>query len=160
MATKVDLVKGLEVVIREGRRIATDLTEAQWAQVVDIDGWKNKEVLAHVAGVGAIVVPFVQGMSNAPAGADAMGGVNIDTINAGIVAQRSGASMEDLAAEIEKNYAAVIEFVRTAPEDTMNRVVTAQGYKDVPLSDVMMRMVVLHGLAHIYSVYSSVFNTK
>ena len=27
----------------------------------------------------------------------------------------------------------------------------------MPLGDLMMRMVILHGLAHIYSVYSSVF---
>jgi hypothetical protein len=158
MATKDDIIKGLEVVIREARRVATDLTNDDWAQVVDLDGWKNREVLAHVAGVGGIVVPFVQGMANAAPGADTMGAIDIDALNAGMVAQRASASSDALAAEIEKNYAAVIEFVRGAQDDLLAKRASAAGYKDVPVSDLMMRMVVLHGLAHIYSVYASVFN--
>jgi hypothetical protein len=39
----------------------------------------------------------------------------------------------------------------------MSKRVTAGGYKDIPLSDILNRMVILHGLAHIYSVYSGIF---
>lgn len=158
MATKDEVVRGLEMLIQEGNRIANDLTDAQWSLVVDMDGWKNMEVLAHVAGIGGIVAPMVGGLTNAPAGTDALASLDIDQINAGIVAARAGKSAKELASELEAAYRGVIDFVNNAPDDLLAKRVTALGYKDVPVSDIAVRMVVLHGLAHIYSVYSSVMN--
>lgn len=158
MATKAEIIKGLELLIQEGHRIANDLTDAQWSLVVDLDGWKNKEVLAHVAGVGAVVVPMVSGMLNAPAGADAIGGVDIDQMNAGIVASKAGKTAKELADELDAAYTGVIEFIRNAPDEMLAKRITAGGHKDVPISDIAVRMVITHGLAHIYSVYSSVMN--
>jgi mycothiol maleylpyruvate isomerase-like protein len=158
MASKNEIVIGIEQLIQEGRRLCDALTEDQWALVVDLDGWKSKEVLAHVAGIGSMVAPMVGGLSNAPAGADALGSIDIDQLNAGIVGARTGKSAKELADELETSYRGVIEFVRGAPDDLLAKPVTARGYKDVPVSDILVRMVVLHGLAHIYSVYSSVMN--
>ncbi len=78
-------------------------------------------------------------------------------MNAGIVAARAGKSPAELADEVATAYAAIIEFVRSSPDELLVQRGTAGGHKDVPLGDLMMRMVILHGLAHIYSVYSSVF---
>lgn len=158
MATKAEMIKGLELLIQEGHRIANDLTDAQWSLVVDLDGWKNKEVLAHVAGIGAVVVPMVSGMLNAPAGADALGAVNIDQMNAGIVASKAGKTAKELADELDAAYTGVIEFIKNAPDEVLAKRITAGGHKDVPVSDIAVRMVIMHGLAHIYSVYSSVMN--
>jgi hypothetical protein len=160
VATKDEIIRGLDLLIREGHRIANDLTDSQWEHVVDLDGWKNREVLAHIAGVGAVVLPMVNGMANAPAGADALGAVDIDQMNAGIVASKAGKSAKDLADELDTAYRGVIEFVGNAPDDLLAKRVTAGGHKDVPISDIAMRMVVMHGLAHIYSVYSSIFFSK
>ena len=52
MATRDELVGGIEMLIRECRRLATDLRPEQWEGVVDLDGWKNKEALAHIASIG------------------------------------------------------------------------------------------------------------
>jgi hypothetical protein len=158
VATKAEIIKGLELLIQEGHRIANDLTEDQWNLVVDLDGWKNKEVLAHIAGIGGVVVPMVSGMLNVPAGADALGAVDIDQMNAGIVASKTGKTAKELAAELDAAYTGVIEFVKNAPDEVLAKRVTARGHKDVPISDIAVRMVMLHGLAHIYSVYSSVMN--
>jgi hypothetical protein len=156
MATREELIDGLNAVIQESRRIAEQLSDADWANVVDLDGWKNQEVLAHVAGTGTLVQPMATGFTSAPAGSDVFASINIDQINAGVVAARAGKSAKDLADEIEATYKGVIEFVKGASDDLMNQRVTVAGYKDVAMSDIMVRMVVLHGLAHIYSVYSSV----
>jgi Mycothiol maleylpyruvate isomerase N-terminal domain len=160
VATKDEIIKGLDLLIQEGHRIANDLTDSQWEHVVDLDGWKNREVLAHIAGIGAIVLPMVNGMANAAAGADSLGAVDIDQLNAGIVASKAGKSAKDLADEMDTAYRGVIEFVRSAPDELLATRVTAGGNKDVPISDIAMRMVVMHGLAHIYSVYSSIFFSK
>jgi len=66
MATKDDLISGLEMLIREGRRAAADLTDDQWSNMVDFDGWKNREVLAHVASLGPIVQPMLTSFVSAP----------------------------------------------------------------------------------------------
>ena len=158
MATKDELVSGVELLILEGQRLASDLSDAQWQQVVDLDGWKSLEVLAHIAGTGGLVVPMAGGLANAAPGSDALGGVDIDQLNAGIVASKAGKTAKELGAELEAAYRGVIEFIEKAPDETLSMRATAGGYKDVPVSDLLNRMVVLHGLAHIYSVYSSIMN--
>lgn len=158
MATREELIAGVETLIQEGKRLAADLSPDELANAVDIDGWKGLEAFAHVAGVGAMVQPMAGGMANAAEGSDAFGAIDIDQINAGIVGARAGKTAADLAGEIETNYRAVIEFIKTVPEETLRKRVTVRGYKNVELSDLLNRMVILHGLAHIYSVYASVMN--
>lgn len=158
MATKDELTTGINFLVQEVRRLANDFTDDQWERVVDIDGWKNREVLAHIAGVGGLVVPMSAGFTNAQPGQDALANANIDQINAAIVAQRAGKTAAELAEEAAKAYAGVVEWLATVPQETLEKRVTAMGYKDVQLSDILMRMVVLHGFGHIYSVYASIFN--
>jgi hypothetical protein len=158
VATKQELISGLEFLIGESRRIAAGLSDDDWAKAVDQDGWTGAQVLAHVAGIGTVIPQFINAIANAPAGTDAMGGTgNIDAMNAGLVGARAGKTPRELAEEVATAYTSVIEFVRGVPDDFLEKHGTAAGHKDVPLGDLMMRMVILHGLAHIYSVYSSVF---
>src|SRR5262245_31200320 len=82
MATREELISGVEMLIREGRRLATDLGPQQWDQVVDLDGWKNKEVLAHVASIGSLVPQMASGFAGAGPGTDAMASIDIDQLNA------------------------------------------------------------------------------
>ena len=81
-----------------------------------------------------------------------------ERMNAGIVASKVGKSAKELAAELETAYRGVIDFVKNAPEETLAKRATVRGYKDVPVSDLVNRMVVLHGLGHIYGVYSSIMS--
>jgi len=156
MATKQEIISGIEFLIQESRRLTASLTPDQWSKVVDLDGWKNQEVLAHISSVGTIVVPMASGFVNAAPGADALAGANIDAMNAAFVSARAGKTAAELTDEVATAYAGVIEWVRTAPDDVLSKRVTAMGYIDVPISDVLIRMIVLHGLAHIYSVYSGI----
>ena len=155
MATKQELTNGLQFLIDEGKRIGSQLDEAGWAKVQDNDGWKNKEVLAHVAAIGAIVPVFAQNLANAAPGADGQAGVDINALNAQLVGARAGKSVQELVDEIESAYKVVIEFIKSQPDDLLDQKRTFGGYVDVPLSDLMQRMVVLHGLAHIYSAYAA-----
>jgi hypothetical protein len=157
MATRTELINGYDILIQEARRVASALEPNQWALAVDQDGWKGTEVLAHVAGVGTLVVPLVNAALNAPAGTSILDTGNIDTINAGIVGARAGKSAAELAEETASAYGAVIDWVKAASDETLAQHVTIGGYADVPLSDVLVRMTILHGLSHVYSVYSAVF---
>jgi len=156
MATKQEIISGIEFLIQEGKRVGATMDADGWAKVQDHDGWKNTEVLAHVAAIGSIVVPFVTGMANAAPEANAGDGVNIDQLNAGLVGARAGKSVQELVDEIESGYRGVIDWVRQQPDDFFQQKRSFLGYHDVPLGDLAMRMVVLHGLSHIYSAYSAV----
>lgn len=158
MATKQDIIEGLEFLIKEGKRIGATVDADGWAKVQDHDGWKNTEVLAHVAGLAGIVVPFVTNMANAGAEANTGAGVDIDALNAGIVGARAQKSVDELVGEIESGYRGVIDFVKQQPDDFFQQKRSFAGYVDVPVGDLLVRMVVLHGLSHIYSAYAAVFN--
>jgi hypothetical protein len=156
MATKQEIVSGIEFLIQESRRIGETMPESGWAKVQDGDGWKNTEVLAHVAAISGIVVPFVTNMANAGEGVNSGAGVDIDALNAGLVGARAGKTVPELVAEIDQGYRAVIGWVQQQPDDFFAQKRSFLGYEDVPLGDLAMRMVVLHGLSHIYSSYSAV----
>jgi hypothetical protein len=160
MATRTELIDGLEMLIQESRRLATDLKPDQWEHVVDLDGWKNKEVLAHIASIGTLVPQMAGGFASAGPGNDAMASIDIDQLNAAMVGQRAGKSATELMDELATAYAGVIKFVEEAPDDLLTTRVTARGHKDIPMSDILNRMVVLHGLGHVYSVYASIFFAK
>ena len=113
-----------------------------------------------VVGLGYVGLPL--SMEYARAGFSVTGidvlESKVDQINAGLVAARVGKSPKELAAELETAYRGVIEFVKSASDDLMAQRVTVSGYKDVPVSDIAIRMIIMHGMAHIYSVYSAVMN--
>jgi hypothetical protein len=153
-ASTQELIGGLEFLIQEGRRIGGALDDAGWAKVVDgADGWKNKEVLAHVAGIATIVAPFMENIGNAAPGVDSGAGADINALNAGLVGARADKTVPQLVDELAANYQGVIDFVKSKPDDFWAQKRTFAGYKDVPASDLVMRLVVLHGLGHIETAY-------
>jgi hypothetical protein len=103
---------------------------------------------------------MVGGIASAPEGTNAGATVDIDALNAAMVGQRKDKTVTELAGEMAESYGKVIEFVRDAPDDLLAKKASFRGYVDVPISDLLMRMVVLHGLAHIYGAYSAVFDQK
>jgi hypothetical protein len=156
LATKQDIISGLEFLVRESNRIAEVLREDEWKRAKDSDGWENTQVLAHIASVGTIVVPFMSNMNNAAPDANAGAGLDINALNAQLVGARAGQTPQQLADETAKNYAAVIEFVKGTQDDFWQQPRTILGYQEVPIGDIFMRMVVLHGVSHIYEAYSAV----
>lgn len=158
MATRDEIIAGLDMLIREGKRIGAQLTSDQWEKTVDLDGWKGSQVLAHVASIGTIVPQMAAAFGSAAPGADSGAAINIDALNASLVGARADKTIAELVDEIASAYGAVIDFVKSAPDDLLARRVTFAGYKDVEMSDIVVRMVILHGFAHLYSAYAAVMN--
>jgi len=154
MATKDELTNGINVLITEARRIGARLTDDQWAAAGNEGGWTNREILAHVAGVGGMVVPFVTSVANAPPGTDGGAGLDINALNAQVVGQRADKTVPQLIDELAANYSAVIEWLRTAPDDLLDRRTSFAVYQNLTLSDLAMQVVVMHGIAHLYNAAS------
>jgi hypothetical protein len=156
VTTKQELIGGIEFLIQESKRIGATVDDAGWLKVQDGDGWKNTQVLAHVAGISSIVVPFVTNMAGAGPDANSGAGLDIDALNAGLVGARAQKSVVELVDEIDVGYRGVIEWAKQQPDDFFMQKRSFAGYQDVPLGDLAMRMVVLHGLSHIYSAYTAI----
>ncbi len=154
MTTKDELITGLHLLINEGKRIGERFTDDEWTMAADEGGWTNKQVLAHLAAVGGIVVPFVSGVASAPPGTDLGANMNVDAMNAQFVSQRDGKTVPELVNELETAYGGVIDYVRNAPDALLTKRATVGGYQDMTIGDLMMQMVVLHGLAHVYHTAS------
>ena len=97
-----------------------------------------------------MVIPFVTSIANAAPGADAGAGLDINALNAQIVGQRADKTVPQLIDELAANYSAVIEWLRTAPDDLLDRRASFAVYQDLTLSDLAMQVVVMHGIAHLY----------
>ncbi|MBF6599366.1 MAG: DinB family protein [Dehalococcoidia bacterium] len=154
MATKAELTGALDVLIRETQRIGERFSDDEWVMAAEEAGWTNKQVLAHIAAVGSVVVPMIGGMASAPAGSDLGANVNVDAMNAQLVAARAGKSVGELVDEVAASYGGVIEYLRTAPDALLERRATVGGYAEMTISDITMQMVALHGLAHLYHAAS------
>jgi hypothetical protein len=156
MATRDEVAGSLQVLINEARRIGARFTDDEWAAEGDEAGWTRKQVLAHIAGVGSMVVPFASSLANAGQGANLGENFNIDAINAQIVAQRADKSVAELVAEIESAYGAVIDYVGGAPDSLLETPVEFADFRGITLAEIVNQMVALHGIAHIYHAASRV----
>ncbi len=157
MATKAELIDGIQMLINESRRIGSRFTGDEWAMPArDEAGWTNKQVFAHVAAIGGLVVPLIGGMASAPAGTDLGANMNIDAMNAQLVGQRADKSIADLESELETSYGGVIGYLRAAPDELLEKRATIGGFRDLAVGDLLMQMVVMHGIAHLYHAGSRV----
>jgi len=154
VATKEELTSGLHLLVAEAKRIGARLTDEEWGMASDEAGWNNRQMFAHVAAVGTIVVPFMTAIANAPAGADSGAGLDIDAMNAQTVAQRADRSIGDLVSEYQSGYGSVVDFVDKTPAEFFERRGTVGGYKDMTIGDLMMQMIVMHGVSHLYHAAS------
>ena len=58
--------------------------------------------------------------------------------------------MPQLIDELTTTYGSVIEWLRTAPDDLLDRRASFAVYHDLALSDLAMQVIVMHGIAHLY----------
>jgi hypothetical protein len=155
--TKTDLVDGLRTVLREGNRVMSGFGPDDWkkpALDADADGWTRKQVYCHLTALAEVTPGLVGGMANAAEGADGAAGLNIDAINAQLVAGKEALSEAELHAAFKTHYENLIKFVEGMPEEQLagHR---KFGQLDGTLGDIMADILVLHSAAHIYGAGGS-----
>lgn len=152
MATKVEIIAGLELTVAQGKRTTALFADGEW-DVKRASGWTPKEVYAHLASVAAIVPNFTQVVLSAPEGADLAQGMDFDEMNAQSVAAMASMTPAQVMQAFEGNYQKLIEFVRAAPDDLLH---TKRRFLSevVTASDILATNVMLHGLHHVYEAYS------
>jgi len=148
MATREEIVAGLELTVAQGKRTTSLFAEGEW-DVKRTCGWTAKEVYSHLASVAALVPSIAQGLMNAPEGKDIAEDMDIDEMNAQAVAAMASMTPEQVMATFEGNYQKLIDFVKSLPDDQLNA--KRRFISDtVPVSDILAQAIMLHGIHHVY----------
>lgn len=152
MATKEEIIAGLELTVAQGKRTTSLFSEGEWDSK-RAAGWTPKEVYAHLASVAAIVPNLAQGLANAPEDQDIAQGMAIDEMNAQSVAAMASMTPEQVMAAFEANYGKLIDFVKSLPDEQLNA--RRRFISDtIPVSDILANAIMLHGIHHVYEAAS------
>lgn len=153
MATREEIVGGLELTVSQAKRTTSLFASGEW-DVKRPCGWTAKEVYSHLASVAALVPTMAQGLMNAPEDKDIAEGMDIDEMNAQAVGAMASMTPEQVMAAFEGNYGKLIDFVKSLPEDQLNARRRLMS-DTLPVSDILANAIMLHGLHHVYEAASS-----
>ena len=156
MTTREELIDGLQMVMREGRRVTSTFSPDDWKRQVhgEEGGWDRKRVYCHITAVAEITPAYVPNLASLPEGGDAASGMDFDAVNAQLVSAREHLGEKELMDAFETAYEKAIDFVQTMPEEQLQRQ-TRFGALRGPVSDIMDSVLVLHSMAHMYSAGGS-----
>ena len=154
MATKQEIIEGLELTITQARRTTALFAQGEW-DWKRAGGWTPKEVYSHLAAVAGMVPGFSQAMLAASEDQDLLQGMDIDQMNAQAVGSMTSMTPEQIMQAFEANYRKLIDFVKSVPEDQLNAR-RRFASDSVPVSDILGNSVMLHGLHHVYEAASRV----
>lgn len=154
--TREDLIEGLGVVRREGMRVMSGFGADDWQRPAlgDEDGWNRKQVYTHLTALAEITPGMVGGLANAAPGQDTAAGLDINALNAQMVAAKAQLSEQELMDAFESGFSKLIDFVKTMPEEQLARAAKF-GELEGQVGDIMNGVLVLHGIAHIYGAGGS-----
>ena len=155
--TKADLVAGLQTTLREGTRVMAGFGPDDWkkpALDADAEGWTRKQVYAHITALAEITPGFIGGLAGAPEGTDGAAGLDINAVNAQLVAAKEAMSEQELQGAFKTGYENVIKFVEGMTDEQLagHR---KFGQLEGALGDVMSGVLVLHTVSHIYNAGGS-----
>lgn len=152
MATRGELIAGLELTVTQGKRTTSLFAEGEWDSKRAC-GWTPKEVYCHLASVAAVVPNLAQGLMDAPEGVDIAQGMDLDQMNAQSVAAMASMTPEQIMTAFEANYGKLIDFVKSLPDEQLKekrRFIS----NTIPVSDILANAIMLHGLHHVYEAQS------
>ena len=157
MTTREDLVDGLKMILREGERSTSTFAPEDWKKQVYDDeggGWNRKQVYGHITAIAEITPSLTPNLASVPEGGDAGAGIDINALNAQLVAAKDQLSESELMDTFKAAYENLIKFVQEMPDEQLEAQTTF-GAISGSVADVVDSLIVLHGIAHIYSAGGS-----
>ncbi len=154
MATKQEIIAGLEMTIAQAKRTTSLFAEGEW-DWKRAASWTPKEVYAHLASVAGMVPGMGQALLNAPEDRDLLQGMDVDQMNAQTVGAMAPMTPQQVMQAFQTGYQKLIEFVKSVPDeqwDARRRLAS----EPVPVSDILGNAVMLHGLHHVYEAATRV----
>ena len=148
MATREEIIAGLELTVAQGKRTTSLFAEEEWDSK-RASGWTPKEMYSHLASSAAVVPALAHGLANAPEDRDLAEGTDFHQLNAQSVATMESLAPEQVMTAFEENYRRLIDFIRSMPNEQLNA--KRRFISDtMPVSDILANCIMLHGLHHVY----------
>lgn len=148
MATKQEIIEGMEFVRAQAKRVAGLIDPGDW-DVNRPQGWTPKEMFSHVAVTAATIPAMGAGMMAAPESVELTSGVDIGALNEQGVSSLRAMPVEQVLTALDGNYVKAIEWVKGLDEAQLANKKTFLTMT-VPGSDLLMTLLVMHGIHHIY----------
>ncbi len=149
MATREEIIAGLEMTITQAKRTTSFFAEGEW-DWKRAAGWTPKEVYAHLASVAAMVPGLGQALLGASEDRDLLQGMDVNQMNAQAVGAMASMTPQQVMQAFETNYGKLIDFVKSVPEEQWNARRRLASSEPAPVSDILGNAVMLHGLHHVY----------
>lgn len=158
MTTREDIIAGIEMIVREGKRTTAGFNDADWQHVVHDDegGWTRKQIYCHLAATADIAPGFLASIAGGEEGKDVGAGLDIATFNSQQVAARESASTDELMQSFESSYKQLVKTVRDLPEEQLALKRKFGAYEGT-VADLIQSVLVLHALSHIYLASTRAF---
>jgi len=112
MATKEEIIAGLELTILQGKRTTSLFAEGEWAWK-RATGWTPKETYSHLAAVAGLIPQLGQALAAAPENVDISKGMDINSMNDQAVGSMKDMSPEQVLETFETNYGKLIDYVKS-----------------------------------------------
>ena len=154
MATREEIIAGLEMTIAQAKRTTSLFAEGEW-DWKRAAGWTPKEVYAHLASAAGMVPGMGQALLNAPEDRDLLQGMDVNQMNAQAVGAMASMGPEQVMQAFEAGYRRLIDYVKSVPDEQWNARRRLASER-VPVSDILGNAVMLHGLHHVYEAASRV----
>jgi len=152
MATREEIIAGLELTVSQAKRTTALWAEGEW-DWKRVTGWTPKETYSHLAAVAGVIPQLGQGLAGAPEDADISKTMDINAMNAQAVGSMKDMTPAQVMETFEANYRKLIDYVKSVPDGTLNQKRSFLS-EPIPVSDILANVVMLHGLSHVYEANS------
>ena len=149
MATKEDIVSGIQQVVVEARRVAGILDARSDWDNKRTQGWTPKEMFCHLASVAGMFPMMGPALLGAGEDADMTQSNDVSQLNAASIAALEKLTPAQLVGALETNYAKTIDWVKALGDDQMTAKMTFAQLK-APAGDILENIAVLHASHHLY----------
>jgi hypothetical protein len=149
MATKEELLNGLQFVPQQAKRVAGILdSQGDW-DTKRSQGWTPKEMFTHVAVTAGMIPAMGPGMIAAPESAELTAGLDIASMNAASVGSMASMDSGQIVETLTANYAKLSDWVKGLTDEQLQGKHT---FLTMSLSaaDLLMTLTVMHSVHHVY----------
>lgn len=155
MATREELMTGLQFVPAQARRVAGLLDAANEWDVKREAGWTPKEMFIHVAAILNLMPMMGPQILKAPPDVDIVEGIDIAESNEQGVAPMRSADPKQAVEALTANCSKMSDWVKSLTDEQLE---SKHKFRGMPMSmaDLLMTVTVMHSIHHLFEAPLSV----
>jgi hypothetical protein len=149
MATREELMGGLQFVPAQAKRVAGMLDSANEWDVKRSEGWSPKEMFTHVAATVGMMPKMGPDILKAPPEADIVDGLDIAEFNEQGVASMRSMDAKQAVEALSANCGKLSDWVKSLTDEQL---ASKHVFRGMPMTmaDLLMTVTVMHPVHHLY----------